>query len=741
MSLSSGDVRKLCDLFAEIHDGDRAPLELAWLEGRLKSDADARRLYVRYMRVCAGLSWDLRELVSGEQIVSAKAIRQLPTFGQERRLFLSPLRFLGSIAQTIQASPRLLLVLLNAALAGYFVVLFALIPLARFALSGRADRAAALKDDDLVRSHKSPKETELGLLTTDDQARWSNGSPQARKVVRLGERYELESGYAEVTLRSGVCTVIQGPAAWEFASEGRLLFDSGKLAARVPKRAIGFTIATATTEIVDLGTEFGVQIGQDGATDVHVLKGKVALRPGGRTADVSTREIVLNAGNARRVGVASAGQRNPVQTIPASPESFTRHLPPSGVVTVQSARASSKPLEQVANDWVSSSMLAGRTRSFDMSQGIKTATFDKDVEDWFLMGGTGPSWVHDNLTKGQGQGEVGGLFSYQGDDIAFLADASLGGTFTLDDSFSGSGEIYVGSGMPFSNATVGYLGRANNMKHTVGIQIADNYNTDKPDALRFFAAFVDSRYIRSYPAGGPGPDRGLAEPNRGDGNFPATPETADAIYLNKNTAYRFEFSYDPKGGAWGRLTARVFDSTGVQLGADSIYELSPEERGNGASLTVFGVKARGEVLLDNAAYTTWVSKPTNVAARGLTAGEYVIFDLGRMHRLDGMKLWADLPSSNSAVAVQLDIYVSSSGEDDPLSRPESWNQVVADHRLQVTESRAEPNMVSLKGARARFLALVVPMQKQSNPNVVHQGRCLSEVQFFGQPDNDANKRP
>ena len=58
MTLSQRQVFELCEQFAALHDGNLDETAAEELEQRILKDRDARRLYVRYMRVCAGLDWD-----------------------------------------------------------------------------------------------------------------------------------------------------------------------------------------------------------------------------------------------------------------------------------------------------------------------------------------------------------------------------------------------------------------------------------------------------------------------------------------------------------------------------------------------------------------------------------------------------------------------------------------------------------------------------------------------------------
>jgi hypothetical protein len=307
------EIRDLCDLFANLHDGDPSPGDWQRVEARLHADRSARQLYLRYMRVCAGLAWDLRELSDGEtvaRVMSPKAA------ARPRLSVVSPvLGFLGGVWDLAQSSPRALFVILGGSLAGYFVVMMALIPLARLADATRH------VDGPAQNSAQSVTGAQIGSLRSDPQARWSKQfahSPD--ESLRIGERYELARGHAEINLAQGVRVTIEGPAVWQLKSEQRLQLDSGTLAAQVSRQAIGFTVATPCADVVDLGTEFGVTVAVDGRTDVHVLNGKVEVRPPSSANIVEGVQLV--AGEA----VRAAAIDKPLRRIAIDRSKFTSVL-------------------------------------------------------------------------------------------------------------------------------------------------------------------------------------------------------------------------------------------------------------------------------------------------------------------------------------------------------------------------------------------------------------------------------
>jgi len=103
---------------------------------------------------------------------------------------------------------------------------------------------------------------------------WGDGGVPGDTIAR-GQAFQLRSGVAEFTTPSGVRTVFEGPAAFQFEGADVVRLTSGRLFCDVPKGAEGFTVQTANGRVVDLGTRFGVEIGTTGETEIHVMQGRV----------------------------------------------------------------------------------------------------------------------------------------------------------------------------------------------------------------------------------------------------------------------------------------------------------------------------------------------------------------------------------------------------------------------------------------------------------------------------------
>ena len=82
-----------------------------------------------------------------------------------------------------------------------------------------------------------------------------------------------------LTFDSGVELNLEKGAVLKLLGGNEASLISGKVSAHVPEVAIGFILRTPSSEILDLGTEFAVQVDEQGSTEVEVLVGEVELTP------------------------------------------------------------------------------------------------------------------------------------------------------------------------------------------------------------------------------------------------------------------------------------------------------------------------------------------------------------------------------------------------------------------------------------------------------------------------------
>jgi hypothetical protein len=124
--------------------------------------------------------------------------------------------------------------------------------------------------------------------------------PKEGDILGVG-RFELGSGRAVLSMLTGVVLDVEGPADVELISDNKVLCHQGRIRARVPSGAEGFLVLGPSSAVVDLGTEFALNVGLDGKTQGRVFLGKLEA-------------AVLNAsGSPRRSYLLDASKANAIK--------------------------------------------------------------------------------------------------------------------------------------------------------------------------------------------------------------------------------------------------------------------------------------------------------------------------------------------------------------------------------------------------------------------------------------------
>lgn len=114
------------------------------------------------------------------------------------------------------------------------------------------------------------------LLDTRD-CRWKPGAAMRPDQRLASGLLELESGVAIIDFDGGARLALQGPASLEPLGPKAARLHRGSATVRCDDGLYSFSLLTPTSTIMDLGTEFGVSVGTDGASEVHVLEGEVEI--------------------------------------------------------------------------------------------------------------------------------------------------------------------------------------------------------------------------------------------------------------------------------------------------------------------------------------------------------------------------------------------------------------------------------------------------------------------------------
>ena len=136
---------------------------------------------------------------------------------------------------------------------------------------------------DSSKQSTEPRESRISghaTLRRSVDLKWSNGGSGYRDGdVLPNGRFQFEEGVVEIDFFCGATLIVEGPAALNIESDWLVEVASGRLRANVPPAARGFIVKAAGSEIVDLGTEFALEVKSENAR-VEVIDGEVEIRGG-----------------------------------------------------------------------------------------------------------------------------------------------------------------------------------------------------------------------------------------------------------------------------------------------------------------------------------------------------------------------------------------------------------------------------------------------------------------------------
>lgn len=120
----------------------------------------------------------------------------------------------------------------------------------------------------------------FAVISGQVDAIWQNGRQFREGDLLPAGSLQMKSGLVQFELFSGVSVILEGASEFEIHSAMELEVTQGKLRVQVPPAAKGFRVRTADGEVVDLGTEFAMEVAAEGA-ELHVMDGEVEWHPAG----------------------------------------------------------------------------------------------------------------------------------------------------------------------------------------------------------------------------------------------------------------------------------------------------------------------------------------------------------------------------------------------------------------------------------------------------------------------------
>ena len=133
----------------------------------------------------------------------------------------------------------------------------------------------------------------LAVLTKAVGIKWSNqtGYRPSLGSTLDSSHLQIDEGLAQVEFLQGSTVILEGPVNFELLDDNEGALVLGKLRATVPKVARGFTVHLPKGKLVDLGTEFGLNVYEGGSTEIFVYRGKIRYHGENESKEEVIREV------------------------------------------------------------------------------------------------------------------------------------------------------------------------------------------------------------------------------------------------------------------------------------------------------------------------------------------------------------------------------------------------------------------------------------------------------------------
>jgi hypothetical protein len=267
---------RVLDLVDDYLNGTLDESGVVELDRTLRADADARAYFVRYASLDTDLRLEMRARRAGRRALDAlKPSRDESPISSSSISFPTsspPTSFPSSSPHTSFPSFSPHTSFPSSSLGTWravaTVLAASLLAVAGVWLFGRQEAA------------RTPA---VAWLVNAQNCQWAgavNNATNGAGDLHAGKVLELVRGLAELRFQCGATAVVEGPAQIELLSATRVRLVRGKLTAKVPQSALGFEVLSPQGKVIDLGTEFGMQVTDEGATEVIVFDGKVEAHAG-----------------------------------------------------------------------------------------------------------------------------------------------------------------------------------------------------------------------------------------------------------------------------------------------------------------------------------------------------------------------------------------------------------------------------------------------------------------------------
>ncbi len=251
MNLSDEEILELHDLLNGVVEKNLPPTKLKRLEDWLLDSPAARREYVFFMDMSSSLAHYAEEIVTDED-------------GSDHE-------DLSTASNVLQFVKPLL---------AFAALLIIGLSLANFWNSPSGSRKTLRAEKVSLNQNLPASQAEdsvFAVLTHTVGLKWSEttDSPPSLGQTLDVRNLEVSEGLAQIEYIRGSTIILEGPVSFDIVGSNEGSLKRGKLRANVPPVAKGFSVDLPHGRLVDLGTEFGLNVHEGGSTEIFVYKGKV----------------------------------------------------------------------------------------------------------------------------------------------------------------------------------------------------------------------------------------------------------------------------------------------------------------------------------------------------------------------------------------------------------------------------------------------------------------------------------
>ena len=265
--LTDQEILELHDLLDALVENNLPKDKFIRLENWISDNEDVRRIYIEFLDMSSSLHHYAEELIGDDAE---------PLIEENGSIFLKFTKPLLAIAAIVVLGLFFSKDLSSLWSGGEL-----------FSKKSEIDRITDLPDDEEVIIDTAAVLTKSVGVIWDDSA---EVKPSLGDTLDPG-LLKISEGLAQIEFLQGATVVLEGPVEFSIDNPNEGSLNNGKLRAVVPTVATGFTVNVPNGRVIDLGTDFGLNVHLGGSTELFVYNGNVLYEGRLDSGDIVNREL------------------------------------------------------------------------------------------------------------------------------------------------------------------------------------------------------------------------------------------------------------------------------------------------------------------------------------------------------------------------------------------------------------------------------------------------------------------